>query len=316
MTAIGRAYPMGAGSAIYGGRTRALDWPAWLPPPGHFADVPMINTPGSVQPAIYGAGSAMDGPFDIWGGSAILRDYSDIGAQVYYSGGHESSGSDPNVQFSLVCDFTTLTWAARNVPVAVNASNTFSAAGYAPDGTPYCPHTYLGLQELPTAWGGGSKGSLVSFFWAGSNYPNKINLLDVAQAANGYSALSTTQAENAQSAKISFGANGASSTGTYPISVQDDARQGWWVATTGGVAYTLFVSRTGAITQYPALGGNLQGGSMVLCDSLNLLIAIDGGYSAGDFAGTSFRSLHIRNLNTGTVTTSQTLGTVPSVEAG
>jgi hypothetical protein len=286
--------------------------PAWVPPAGYFADVPMRNNPADVRPSLYGAGSTMDGPFIIWGGSAILRDYSALGAQAYYSGGHESSGADPNVQMSLICDFSSLSWSTKNLPVVANSSSSFNASGIAPDGTPYCPHSYLGLQEFPAAWGGASMGTLVSFFWAGSSYPNRINLLDVSRQTNGYTPLATNQRENADPTKISFSSGGRASIGSYPITVMDEARQGWWVSTNAPIEYTLFINRRGDITQYPALGGNTQDAAMVLCPSLNLLMIIDGGY----VSTSAPRTLYIRNLSTGMVTRNTTLGTVPRLTFG
>ncbi len=291
--------------------------PAWVPPAGFFADVPMRNNPQDVTPAIYsknGVDSAvMDNPFRVWGGSAILRDFSPLGAQVYYSGGHEASPTRANPQFSLICDFSTLLWSTGNVPLQVNAANSF-VNGYAADGTPSCPHTYLGLQEVPAAWGGGPRGSLASFFWAGSKNENRINLLDVSKPTMGYSVLTTRQPEHIEPTKIRFHPSSGGS--NFPITVMDQARQGWWVATTGSAAYTLFIDRHGLIKQYPALGGNLQNGAMVLCGSLNLLITIDGGYRSGSYASQAHRTLHIRDLSTNLVTKSITLGDVPSIHAG
>lgn len=288
--------------------------PSWVPPAGYFADVPVTNTPVSVTPSIYPVDNyLMNGPFNIWGGSAFLRDYSALGAQVFYSGGHEAAAGLPNAQFSLILDFSTLTWKTANVPLAQNLAYTF-VNGYAPDGTPYCPHTYLGLQEMPAAWGGGPKGTLVSFFWAGSVWPHRINLLDVSRAQLGYSRLSTQQPQNAAPDMIRFSATHAG--GSYPITVMDEQRQGWWAAVNGQVDYTLFISKTGSITQYPALGGNLLNGSMVICPSLGLLIAIDGGYSAGIYAAEAYRTLHIRDLNSGKTSRSLTLGPVPSRTQG
>lgn len=288
--------------------------PAWVPPAGYFADVPMLNLPYDVTPSIYPRDNyLMNNPFVQWGGSAILNDYSELGAQVFYSGGHESSPGQPNIQMTLICDFSSLTWKTANVPLQANASGVF-VQGYAPDGTLYTPHSYLGLQEMPTAWGGGSKGSLVSFFWAGSSIPNRIKLLDVSRATLGHSILTTRQAQNADPSMIRFAPNGDG--GNYPITVQDNQRQGWWAAVSGPASYTLFVSKTGNITQYPALGGNLQNGSMVLCSSLNLLIAINGGYDSGSYASSSYRALHVRNLLSGAVTLNAATGDVPSKTFG
>lgn len=290
--------------------------PAWVPPAGFFADVPMLNDPQDVTPAIYAGDSfGTNSPFVMWGGSAILRDYSPLGAQVYYSGGHEASNTQPNLQFTLICDFSSLLWSTANLPLAANPANTFGAEGRAPDGTPYCPHTYLGLQELPVAWGGGKRGSLLSFFWAGSSLLNRINVADVSATTRGYSQLATTQPQNADPSKIRFSRQSAQS-GTYPITEIDNARQGWWVAPIGQADYTLFVSKAGEISQYPAVGGNLANGSLVLCTSLNLLIAIDGGYASGPYAGNGHRAVHVRDLDTGAVTRTTTIGTVPSVANG
>lgn len=292
----------------------AVTLPAWVPPAGYFADVPMRNNPEDVTPSIYPVDNyLMNNPFVIWGGSAILRDYSALGAQVYYSGGHESAKGLPNIQFTLICDFSSLTWKTANVPMASNPSYTF-VNGYAPDGTPYCPHSYLGLQELPAAWGGAPRGTLVSFFWAGSTFDHRINLMDVSQDKLGYSKLATRQPQNAVPTAIRFSAN--SPGGSYPATVMDEQRKGWWVAVNGQVQYTLFVSKDGDITQYPALGGNLQSGSLALCPKLNLLVAIDGGYALGPNAGSSYRSLYIRNLVTGTVSRNSTTGVVPGLTQG
>lgn len=291
--------------------------PEWVPPVGYFADVPMKNNPADVIPDIYrnypGDTASMNQPFTMWGGSAILRDYSPLGAQVYYSGGHEASYTLPNIQLSLICDFSTLTWSVANVPNQTNNGNSI-VNGFAPDGTPYTTHTYLGLQEFPKAWGGGMKGSLLSFFFAGYKYENKINVLDVSKKSYGYSVMATRQPQNAFPSQIRFVDVGSAD--NHPITVMDNTRRGWWVTVRGQTKYTLFVSHTGEITQYPALGGNLANAAIVLCDSKNLLIVANGGYSSGTYAGTSFRTLHIRNLTTGAVSKSLTIGTVPALGNG
>jgi hypothetical protein len=274
----------------------------------------MMNNAIDVTPAIYTAPDT-NTAFAFWGGSAILEDYSTYGAQVYHAAGHEVALGMPNIQMTLISDFTSLKWSVANVPVAPNPNTTFSSVdGRAPDGTPYNPHTYLGLQEMPAAWGGSSKGTLVQMLFAGINYTQKINLLDVTQATHGYTQMVTRQPQNAAPSEVRFSANGMGN--NYPISVMDKKRQGWWLATNGTVDYTLFISKDGTITQLPALGGNLQDGSLVLADSLNLLVAIDGGYATGPYASTSYRKLYIRNLTTGVVTTTTTQGPVPELAEG
>lgn len=289
--------------------------PSWVPPIGYFADVPMKNLPQDVTPAIYRETPtdtyAMTAPFGQWGGSAVLTDYSPLGAQVYYSAGHERSLIQANWQFTLICDFSTLTWSVANVPAQPNNLGVF-VNGYAPDGSPYSSHSYLGLQEMPRAWGGGPKGSLASFFFAACPWDNRINLLDVSQAAYGNTQLATRQPQNVDPTKIRFAATGAGA-GYFPIIEIDRTRQGWWAAAPGAIQYTLFISKSGDITQYPALGGSLLNAALVLCNSLNLLIAVDGGYEFGQYASSAYRTIHIRDLSTGAVTKSLTLGTVPSL---
>ncbi len=124
----------------------------------------------------------------------------------------------------------------------------------------------------------------------------------------------TRQSQNADPGKIRLTAT--ASGGNYPISVIDNERLGWWVATNGSVQYTLFVSRSGEITQYPALGGNLQNGVLVLCPKLGLLVAIDGGYEVGQYASNSYHKLYVRNLSSGAMTTASTAGVVPSLTDG
>lgn len=294
-------------------RPPALPVPSWVPPAGFFADVPMENFPQDLMPPMYAAlgdTSIMNQPFNRWTGSAFLADFSSLGAQVYYGGGHEPTSGHPNAQLSLICDFTSLKWTVANLPLQPNLASTF-VNGLAPDSTPYTPHTYLGLQECPTAWGGGEKGSLVTFLLPGSTADHKIHLLDVSKPVMGYSRLAIDQFPD-EPGKLRFNANSAG--GNYPITVMDKKAQGWWLAVNGSVTYTLFVHRSGKVTQVPALGGNLVNGALVLWPARDLLIAVNGGYTTNGRTG--FRTLFIRNVKTNAVTTSLTLGAVPSLGAG
>jgi len=49
---------------------------------------------------------------------------------------------------------------------------------------------------------------------------------------------------------------------------------------------------------------------------LNLLVAIDGGYESGPYAGSAYRTLYIRDLASGTVTRTTAAGTVPALSTG
>lgn len=293
--------------------------PAWVPPAGYFADVPMTNMPNDVTPAIYAGDSwAMRGPFDIWGGSAILRDFSPLGAQVYYSGGHENSAAQVQVGFTLVCDFSSLTWSVRNVPSKANPTNTFSTEGLAPDGQAYCFHTYQGLQEFPASWGGGPQGTLLAFLRDTAS-GKVVTQCDVSKAVLGYSTMATRQTQNELVDRIRFSAHSAG--GTRVSSVMDEVRQGWWLACDMTVDYTLFLHRSGQVTQYPALGGNSQDSAIVLVPSGNILMVLDGGYDETnvDYGGKSYRRMYMQDLTkpwTDSHVVNTTIGVVPTGSQG
>jgi len=280
--------------------------PNWVPPAGYFADVPVLNYPTDVAPSIYSA-SDMNAIFDHWTASAVLYDFSPLGAQVFQGAGHETSLGSPNLQLTLALNFSTLLWSAQNVPVAANPLSSFSAAsGTAPDGTPYNGHTYLGLQEMPKLWGGGPKGSVVQMMTAGSSYRQTVHLADVSMKNNGYSELTLTGQTGAVVAnnQLKFSANSVG--GSYPTSVQDNGRHGWWLDVNATHDYTLFISKTGMVTQYPAIHGNNEYASLVLWEAKNLLIMINGGTPG------VARSMIIRDLTTGTTKAVDMIGQVPS----
>jgi hypothetical protein len=290
--------------------------PAWVPPSGYFADVPMTNSILDVKPSFYSNGD-MEAAFAFWTGSAILRDFSPLGAQVYYGAGHENSVLNPNITQSVVLDFSTLTWSVRNLPAAPRSLQNFlDGNGFLADGTPYCTHTYNGVQEFPAAWGGAANGSVI-WFCATGDWPNKAHVFDPGQRLNGHTTMVTTQPQNSQPTKISFRAHGGASAGVYPCSDIDEVRQGWWVGSMHGDAdYTLFISKTGAITQYPALSGYGRSLAICNCPSLGLVIGIDGGYMSGPNASTSYRRVATLDPATGVLTAASTVGPVPALDYG
>lgn len=314
------AYTAAAGAKIRGGRAVAL--PSWVPPAGFFADVPMLNNAADVAPSLYGA-AGVEGAFIQFGGSAWVSDFSTLGAQVYHSGGHENSAGQVHVQLAAVCDFSSRLWTISNVPTAANLATGFDpSTNLYPDGTAYNPHSYNGLQELPAAWGGASRGSLAQFFWAGGEgIKDRVHFLDIAAATNGYSMLNTNQPQNSQPTLISFSANGGKSGGNAPLTVTDYSRQGWWASTDGTVDYLLFISKTGTITQYTAPGGNSLYAAMFLVPSLNILCIHDGGYTAADANAvgansTVHKAMYIRDLSDNSTVTVLNNGPVPAVRDG
>jgi hypothetical protein len=94
--------------------------------------------------------------------------------------------------------------------------------------------------------------------------------------------------------------------GSYPMSAQDVGRQGWWLDVSGSHDYTLFISKTGKVTPYPAVNGNCYYSALILCESKNLLIVANGGN------GSDARALGIRDLTTGITKSVNMVGTLPA----
>ena len=268
---------------------------SWVPASGYFADVPMTNLANTLTPAIYAGDSfAIRSPFLTYGGSAIISDFSTLGAQAFYTGGHESAAAQTNSSMVLLCDFSDLTWKIRNVPAVANPANAHDDNGMFPDGSFYCFHTYCGLQNFPAAWGGGAYGSLIAIGRDALNPAGKaITVANVAQASLGYTSMVTSQPQNAEPTRMRCGPTNAEL--NQPTSDIDVGRQGWWMQEARGTStYTLFISKTGLITQYPVLGGNSSDGSLFYVESRKLLVALDGGYETG----TAYRTMYIRDTLT------------------
>ena len=307
----GRLRPSGGGGVGGGGTGSDI---SWVPPVGYFADVPMTNLANSQAPAIYAGDSfAVRSPFLTYGGSAIISDFSTLGAQAFYTGGHESSSAQTNSSMVLLCDFSSLTWFARNVPLQANPANTGDNNGRFPDGSYYCFHTYCGLQNFPAAWGGGTSGSLIAIGRDVYSPDGKaITVADVSYPTVGYSSMVTNQFENALTTRLRWNATSAGL--NQPTSDIDVGRQGWWVAEARGtVSYTLFIHKSGLVTQHKGLNGNMADGTLFYIESAKLLVAVDGGYETGP----EYRRLYIRDTLTPHPTDSNdiwyntTTGTVP-----
>ncbi|TFW17154.1 hypothetical protein E4L96_15040 [Massilia arenosa] len=289
--------------------------PAWVPPPGYFADVPVTNKPNDVMPAIFAARpSDMDFPFDYWGASAFVRDFGPLGAQVYHSAGRESSTSNPNFQATVILDFQELKWTVANVPAQANLASTF-VSGWAPDRTPYVNHSWNSLAEMPAAWGGGPKGSLVRVGTTAKNWDQDIHVMDLSQSVNGYRTLTTATQGITAAGNLSFNKAGTEGSPFYKV-VIDEKRKGWWISIDGPADYTLFVAATGAVTRIPALGGNLQNSALAYWPEKDVLIAVNGGYEGGQYSSTAYRTIYVRDLASGTTQTLTTTGPVPALSNG
>lgn len=314
MTAPTDSYSSPTGQILYGGKAApTAGVPAWVPPSGYFADIPATNYAGDVAQSPYSFGE-VGAIFNRWTGGCILRDYSVLGAWTCLGAGH--SPGQPDIRINPVFDFSTLTWYGRNAltsltghypddPTQLNDKGLF-VIDVAPNTMCLNPHTYLGVQEMPAAWGGGSQGSIMQFSYAGSNYISRVNIFDASRPTYGHSQLVTVQAGATPTNEIRMIQNGVNPA-FYPISARDDTRQGWWFEANLTHDYTLFCDKVGNISQFPSIHGNSLYACMTHVTSKDLLVFLNGGTST---------TMKVRNLATGVTNTVPLIGPTLCFNAG
>jgi hypothetical protein len=280
MTAIGRAYPMGAGSAIYGGRTRALDWPAWrtamaantwaaissndildIDPEGD----PLINDlyPERARWAL--TGGLVDAA-NQWGGGALndtLRRYA------FCNGGH--SGYEGNEWYEIDLTQDAPTWQRRGYPsgsIQRPCANVYANGAHPSlktDGRPHQVHTYSLLSYLPS-------GDLVlapgGAPWQGG-FTQRGYVFD-------------RQADDWDTARMLQEPSGYGGAG---CSCYDPIRNCIWVF--GGDKVISYDAMTLARTDHFNANGNLIGyyGTMVHDTTRDLMVVFLGSAGQGPFAG-------------------------------
>lgn len=141
----------------------------WIPEPGSYGYVPMLNAITDVDPTDethYYAASSNQALSIAWCGACFAADYSPYGALVIHNGGDD----DWNGNDVYVADLTSLLWSRILGPspytANTNAYTNISDALWSeyPDGSWLIPHTYDGIQAIPASWGQtGSKGGLLLF---------------------------------------------------------------------------------------------------------------------------------------------------------
>ncbi len=163
------------------------------------------NTADAVRPAPLSAGDWEYALFNCYAGGVYVRDVSPGGAYVLAAtGGHNCP---PNVGAALF-DFTDATWKRIDNtngvpwrtgdygPSEVNSELELSIAGATPNAVPAPFHTYQLLAELPTARGGGPRGSVITvitqFGTTSANSNSRSHRFDLATGA--WSRLSTNAA--------------------------------------------------------------------------------------------------------------------------
>ncbi len=216
---------------------RQTQLPDWVPPEGTFADIPARNTPEQAIPEFYDRRRALD-PFIQWGGGAYAFEWGTRGAILYHSSGHLSKGTAV-FQPVLCFDLDELRWHSINEPLKPNVEGQpLNEDGMFQDGTYYTPHTYLGLQYLPASWGGASpKGELLQFFHAGARIRNRVLRFDLSKKKLGVRKWLTIDFDGLL--------------GTYPSTVMDQKRKGWWVGACYGTLWRMaFLNAKGEITYH------------------------------------------------------------------
>lgn len=211
--------------------------PPWVPPEGTFADMPATNTPEEAAPKFYAKRRVLD-PFIQWGGGAYAPEWGQLGAMLYHSSGHLPKGT-PVFQPVLCFDFDRLTWYSTNEPIRPNVEGQpLDQDGRFEDGTYYTPHTYLGLQYFPVSWGATApRGELLQFFHAGGRIRNRVLRFDLNQKKLGVTKWLTIDFDGLM--------------GTYPSTVMDRKRKGWWVGACYGTLWRMaFLSADGEITYH------------------------------------------------------------------
>lgn len=151
--------------------------PSFVPAAGTFANV-SLNTMSAVDPCpsqscVY-SGAGIESVFNVWNGGAYAANYGQYGALVCHGGGHNSySGNAP-----FLYDIGNRTWACIGTPSPYEELSADSDGEY-PDGRPFPPHCYSGLGYLSPANGGGTKGSLLRFGFAGSGDNEWVHRCDL-----------------------------------------------------------------------------------------------------------------------------------------
>jgi hypothetical protein len=253
-TPVADSYSGASGATIYGGRSAGL--PAWVPAPGHFANI-SLNTLQDVKPSGWPTGDA-GGPFANYAGGAFDPDFSNLGGYVVHGSGHLTQGT-PVWGGVWVFDLDSLSWVGRNVPATPLLEEPASSSYYnsyyesldaATLGHTYVPHTYDGLAIQPAALGGGAKGSLLRVSYAGSSNVNSaIHRFDLSSLSNP----PTRVLDNWDMPS------------SYPATAADTTRNGlWMLGGNGHGPLKFFEFDTGNVMAYPGVEFNENGNASLI----------------------------------------------------
>lgn len=157
--------------------------PSWVPAPGTFAEF-TLNKPMDV--------GMQAATINYWCSGAFIADYGPYGA-IAYHGGRDHNSVPANAQQAVyVLDLEARLYERKCYPIEshmqaklyTNSSPppplTYIGTpsddwGAYPDGSSNAQHTYANLCEMPVAWGGGPKGSLVRVAESGGASKSKVD---------------------------------------------------------------------------------------------------------------------------------------------
>jgi hypothetical protein len=137
--------------------------PSWVPPPGqlksiHANELTSVNACPS-NSCWYTESSGQNGPWTNWCGAVFSPDYSELGAMLYWGGGH---GGYDGVEF-YAFDLSTQSWSrlGEAIPYDFLPDTGADWCDVIYNGQPIPPasHTYSHAVYIPPAGGGGPKGS-------------------------------------------------------------------------------------------------------------------------------------------------------------
>ena len=249
------------------------DLPSSVPQPGTFAEF-TLNTPLDAGP---GAQSMM---LSHWAGGAMIDDYSARGGVAYF-GGREHF-TYPDRGGVLVLDIAARRYEMRCVPArgphmsGPGGAPTDDWGAYVDDGSPQRTHTYNSIQQMPAAWGGGPRGSMVIVSHSGGTSVTRKGegyaatwKFDLSKAVDGHSKLTGTRLYD-------YG-GGPATLNDAPCTGIDYQRKGWWSKPRTGSGHggrLCFTSHTGEITCYPAPLLEHNWGIMHKFDDEDLLVLL------------------------------------------
>lgn len=272
-------YKVPAGTTAYIGKVAPASLPDWVPEAGQFANI-SLNTLYSIRPTGW-PNSDIAGPFANWAGGVWAPDFGSMGGYIVHASGHLTPGS-PTWAGVWVFDVASQLWVGRNVPSAPLVevgggyafgdyyNNYFESIVSGLEGHTYPPHTYDGLQYVPSVLAGNSNGKLLRFGMAGSGIPG-------AKCLHAFDLDSTTAPPVRVKDSITSLAN------SYPATAFDVARGGIWVTNSNGLGAVSFVdTATWTETRWSSVSFNAYGDqSIVYIPSRDCLVALGRDGSGG-----------------------------------